>query len=73
MTEAEIDNRFNYHKPNEEKVFRHETIRDNCKDLASFFNDVLPESREKSLAITKVEEAMFWANACVARLPIGKE
>lgn len=26
-----------------------------------------PKSREQSLAITKVEEAMFWANAAIAR------
>lgn len=27
----------------------------------------LPDSREKSLSITKLEECMMWANACVAR------
>ena len=26
-----------------------------------------PPSREQSLAITKLEEAMFWANAAIAR------
>ena len=27
----------------------------------------LPNSREKSLAITKVEESVMWANTCAAR------
>ncbi len=73
MTEPELENRFTYHKPNSEKIVLHENLRENCWDLAIILNEMLPESREKSLAITKVEEAMFWANACVARLPIGQE
>lgn len=27
----------------------------------------LPNSREKSLALTKLEECVMWANKCVAR------
>lgn len=29
--------------------------------------DRLPNSREKSLAITKLEECVMWANKCAAR------
>ncbi|MGH3375967.1 MAG: DUF7681 family protein [Actinoallomurus sp.] len=35
--------------------------------MADALNEVLPEGREKSLAITNLEQAMFWANAAVAR------
>jgi hypothetical protein len=30
-------------------------------------NDLCPESREKSLAITNLEQAVMWANAAIAR------
>ena len=29
--------------------------------------DILPESREKSLAYTALEESLMWANAAIAR------
>jgi hypothetical protein len=38
-----------------------------CLSLARFIDDTLPPGREKSLAITKLEEVMFWANAGLAR------
>jgi hypothetical protein len=42
-------------------------VRDECQALAEFMNEVLPEGREKSLVLTKIEETMFWANAAIAR------
>lgn len=35
--------------------------------------ETVPEGREKSLAMTKLEEAMFWANAGVSRLSEDSE
>jgi len=32
-------------------------------------NDVVPDGREMSLAITNLEQVMFWANAALARQP----
>lgn len=65
---VEIANRFAYHPPSTEDVAEnHEYIRSLCWNLANSLNNVCPESRELSLALTKVEEAMFWANAAVAR------
>ena len=58
---------FQYHKPDENAVERHAALRNACHDLAVLINDACQDSREKSLAITKVEEAMLWANAAIAR------
>ncbi len=67
MTPADIDNRFDYHAPDEIARAQHERVRAAAKDLATVLNEVLPESREKSLAVTNLEQAMFWANAAIAR------
>jgi len=70
MDATDIVNRFEYHAPNSDYRRRmHENIRNELKTAALNLNDILPEGREKSLAITKLEEAMFWANAAIARQP----
>lgn len=60
-------NRFEYHRPTDEKVILHEAVRASICGLALEFDHSLPVGREQSLAITKLEEAMFWANAAIAR------
>lgn len=64
---ADLHRRFNYHKPDAAKGVLHQTVRDAAKQAAYDFSAILPEGREKSLALTKLEEAMFWANAAIAR------
>ena len=63
----EIDRRFDHHPPDECRAERHKQIRQRAKELASYLNICLPDCRETSLAFTKLEEAMFWANAALAR------
>jgi hypothetical protein len=64
----EIMHRFKYHPPTtEEKQIAHEDVRALCIGTALELYRSLPESREKSLAITKLEEVLFWANAAIAR------
>lgn len=68
MTPEDIEKRFSYHPATtEEKQTAHTLMRRNCFYLAKYVNETLPEGREKSLAITNLEEAMFWANASLAR------
>lgn len=67
MDSTELRNRFEYHAPDAVKVIIHSAIRDGCFSLAEYLNSSLPEGREKSLAITKLEEVMFWSNASIAR------
>lgn len=67
MDIKDLDNRFAYHKPDLAKGNTHSLIRDLCSDLAEKLNVLVPEGREKSLAITKLEEVMFWSNASIAR------
>jgi hypothetical protein len=45
----------------------YQAIRDLAKVLVTHIQAAVPEGREKALAITKVEEAVMWANAGIAR------
>lgn len=68
MVSEDLLNRFKYHPPlTPERRTAHEDIRAFSLTLASHIDELCPEGREKSLAITKVEEAMMWANAAIAR------
>lgn len=69
MTDEEINKRFDHHPPTGEKIKMHENTRTVYKGLARVVNQ-LPESREKSVALTALEESMFWTNAAIARNPI---
>lgn len=67
MKESEIDNNFTYHAPKPGQPEIYEALRNDAKHLAKGINAVCPESREKSLALTNLEQAIFWANASIAR------
>jgi hypothetical protein len=63
----QIENNFSYHAPKEYQSKKYEDIRNEAKALAYLIEDLVPNSREKSLAITNLEQAVFWANAAIAR------
>jgi hypothetical protein len=74
MDPLDLRNRFDYHPPKDEATrTAHEQVRGKCLELAEFINDTLPDGREKSTAITNLEQVMMWSNAGIARpqLPRG--
>jgi hypothetical protein len=64
---ADWKNRFTYHAPEPSQITRYQEIRDRAFDLAKLIAEDCPPSREKSLAITHLEETVMWANASIAR------
>lgn len=67
MNHKRIDWDFDYHTPTAERGYLHQTVRNKLHRVALELNDLVPDGREKSLTMTKLEEAMFWANAAIAR------
>lgn len=68
MPTDELSDKFRFHeKSRAERASEHEQVRSGCLKLAGLVTSVVPEGRERSLALTKLEEAMFWANAGIAR------
>jgi len=67
MNSSDLHNRFIYHSPHDNQPEVYASIRNQAHDFAMSLNGLCPESRELSLAITKLEECVFWANASIAR------
>ena len=67
MDSKELENRFTYHTPKDDQPTRYVAIRDKGKEFAKLIDNYCPDSREKSLAFTKLEEAVMWANSAIAR------
>lgn len=66
MTEDQINNIFTYHAPKGDQQARYVEIRETAKHFAHLINTACPESREKSIAITKLQECVQMANASIA-------
>lgn len=60
---------FTYHPPKGEKVALYEQLREAYRQLAILVAQTTPDSREKALAMTNLEQSSMWANAAIARHP----
>jgi hypothetical protein len=67
MAKKDIDNRFAFHAATKVTGPMHDKARNDCRLLANKIDKLLPESREKSIALGRLEEVMFWVNAAIAR------
>lgn len=60
-------NNFRHHAPHGDQAARYAEVRSMLEDVANALLRRCPRSRELSVALTKLEEVMFWANASIAR------
>jgi hypothetical protein len=68
MDRKDLANRFTYHPPRGPgQAGKYEDIRNGALQISIMIDNLCPDSREKSLAITHIEEMVFWANASIAR------
>lgn len=68
ITADDLTKRFDYHPPLTDRTrSAHGSARSVCWEAAEQLLQLTPPSREQSLAITALEEAMMWANAAIAR------
>ena len=67
MDFAEIRKRFTYHPPKKGQPEIYEDIRAKALEFAELLYWHCPDSNESAEAIKKVEMAVMWANAAIAR------
>lgn len=67
--EVQLQKRFTFHAPDDTKmqVPRYEAIRQKAYEFGELLYHLTPTSREQSLALTQLEDAVMWANAAIAR------
>ena len=63
----DIERNFTYHPPKPGQPERYAAIRAKAKELAELIDAECPQSRERSIAMTDLENCVMWANAAIAR------
>ncbi len=64
--EQRLANSFTYHAPKNDQQERYVALRGCAHDLAIMLMENVPPGRERSLALTKLEECIMWANKGIA-------
>jgi len=58
--------KFKEHKFDSDQKLASGVVREAADTLDSVYEDWIVDSREKSLAMTKLEESVMWANKAIA-------
>lgn len=66
-TAEQIDNNFKHRVPKEDQTERFEALQGIAKIFARAINSNCPDSREKALALTSLEDSVLWATEAIAR------
>jgi len=66
VAHGDIENMFTYHAPNDSQILRYQLIREAAKQLGHTILNCCPSSRERSAAITLLQNAVMMANASIA-------
>lgn len=64
-TNKDIEDRFKPKELSQVELIPANIARNKTSDLARTYNELLPEGRYKSLALTALEEASMWATKAV--------
>ena len=69
LTHDQLAHRFQFHPADSDnRREAHQRVREACLEAADELVAATgAPCREQSLAVTKLEEAMYWANAAIAR------
>lgn len=68
MQEEDLEHRFRHHiLLDGDTKAKLQVCRTDLLSVAKTINKLAPEGQEKSLALTKLEEAMFWTGAAIVR------
>lgn len=67
ITKDDLITRFQYHQVSPNRGSQIDELREHFRSLGFELASRLPQGRESALALTKLEEAMFWASASIAR------
>lgn len=62
-----LDGAFSSHELGLEDQVRAEHVRNVGRQFAELILDVMKPTRERSIVLTRIEEATFWANAGLSR------
>ena len=67
MVIKDLESRFKHHEMSEEAITKSKKLRNATFNLADIIDIYCSNSQEKELALTKLEESLFWCNADLAR------
>ena len=67
MTVEDISGRFRYKEMSDERKQSSEFIGEKFIDLGDIIDIHCPNNRERSLALTKLEEALMWVNKSLSK------